>query len=239
MKIRANNIEIPVMGVYGDSIQQNGKTYPALKIEFPAGVTSEQLIALCSGTLEILDDSGNVIGTHIGYTTRRGLSFVVGKIQTAEQERDEFEKELSTFRSVHEEYKGQVETILPVLEDKIALTVKGLFPKWEDCVKLGSIESPEGFRFVYNGKLYKCKNANPVFQADWIPDNGTESLYERIDEEHAGTLDDPIPYDGNMALVNGLYYVQDGVIYLCNRDTGNAVYNPLNELVGLYVEAVN
>jgi hypothetical protein len=41
-----------------------------------------------------------------------------------------------------------------------------------------------------------------------------------------------------MALKNGKYYIQDGVIYLCNRDTGNPVYNALAELVGLYVEAV-
>ena len=39
-----------------------------------------------------------------------------------------------------------------------------------------------------------------------------------------------------MALTAGLYYVQDYVIYLCTRDTGNPVYNPLAELVGLYVE---
>ena len=49
---------------------------------------------------------------------------------------------------------------------------------------------------------------------------------------------DPIPYDGNMALEAGKYYIQDYVIYLCNRDTVNPVYNPLAELVGLYVETV-
>ena len=31
----------------------------------------------------------------------------------------------------------------------------------------------------------------------------------------------------------------DGVTYLCNRDTVNPVYNPLSELVGIYVEIVN
>ena len=65
---------------------------------------------------------------------------------------------------------------------------------------------------------------------------GTESLYERIDETHDGTFDDPIPYSGNMALEAGKYYSQDGVIYLCTRDTVNPVYNALADLVGLYVE---
>lgn len=38
------------------------------------------------------------------------------------------------------------------------------------------------------------------------------------------------------AMVEGLYYVQDGVVYLCNRDTGNPVPHVLRDLVGLYVE---
>ena len=64
------------------------------------------------------------------------------------------------------------------------------------------------------------------------------ALYVRVDETHTGDQYDPIPYDGNMALTAGLYYTQDGVTYLCNRDTGIAVYNALSELVGLYVEEV-
>ena len=39
-----------------------------------------------------------------------------------------------------------------------------------------------------------------------------------------------------MALEAGLYYTQGGVVYLCNRDTGQPVYNALDELVGIYVE---
>ena len=62
---------------------------------------------------------------------------------------------------------------------------------------------------------------------------------ERIDETHDGTKYDPIPYSGSMALENGKYYTQDGVTYLCNRNTGSPVYHPLSALVGLYVEAVS
>ena len=70
------------------------------------------------------------------------------------------------------------------------------------------------------------------------PEN-VPALWEEICETHDGTLVDPIPYEGNMALVSGKYYSQDGVTYLCNRDTINPVYNPLRELVGIYVEIVN
>ena len=65
---------------------------------------------------------------------------------------------------------------------------------------------------------------------------GTESLYERIDEEHDGSEFDPIPYDGNMALESGKYYTQSGVTYLCTRDSGIALHHALAELVGQYVE---
>ena len=68
---------------------------------------------------------------------------------------------------------------------------------------------------------------------------GLPALWEEICETHDGSLHDPIPYEGSMALENGKYYSQDGVIYLCNRDTVNPVYNPLSELVGIYVEIVN
>lgn len=125
------------------------------------------------------------------------------------------------------------------IEDNEALEVKGLYPTWSELVKMGSVESEEGFRFQHEGKLYECIYANPTFQSTWVPGSGTESLYTRIDETHAGTLEDPIPYEGNMVLTNGLYYSQDGQIYICNRDTGTAVFNPLSELVGLYVQVVS
>ena len=92
-----------------------------------------------------------------------------------------------------------------------------------------------GYKLTYQGALYKVVSAHTV-QSNWVPGTGTESLYARIDETHDGTKYDPIPYDGNMALENGKYYAQDGVTYLCTRDTVNPVYNALAELVGLYVK---
>lgn len=94
-----------------------------------------------------------------------------------------------------------------------------------------------GDRFQYNGELYKVLQAH-TSQADWVPGTGTESLYAKVDEIHAGTAEDPIPYNGNMELVENLYYIQDNVLYKCTRSTGSAVYNALSELVGIYVEVV-
>ena len=129
-----------------------------------------------------------------------------------------------------------IEQAAQSLPDAAGLKAKALYPRWEKLVQLGSVTAEAGYRFTYNGDLYKCVNANPTFQSDWIPGNGTAALYVRIDETHAGTSDDPIPYDGNMELTAGLYYSQGGKVYLCTRNTGNPVYHALKDMVGLYVE---
>lgn len=124
------------------------------------------------------------------------------------------------------------------LTDTEALEVKDIYLTWDKLVKLGSVDTngEPGYKFTYNGDMYSCVNGDPTFQADWIPGNGTESIYTRIDETHAGTNADPIPYNGNMELFSGMYYIQDGIIYLCIRDSGQPLYHSLSTLVGLYVE---
>ena len=128
--------------------------------------------------------------------------------------------------------KQQVNTL--EVDDQTALRMVEFYPAWSDII--GQTAEKAGYKFTYNGDLYKTIPTNHTFAAQWVPGVGTESLYTRIDETHDGTLYDPIPYDGNMALVSGKYYSQDGVVYLCSRDTVNPVYNPLRELVGIYVE---
>lgn len=118
------------------------------------------------------------------------------------------------------------------VDDATALRMVTYYPEWT-----AGTAYAVGDRLVYNGYLYKVLQAHTA-QETWLPGAGTESLYARIDEQHDGTKYDPIPYDGNMVLTAGLYYIHDGVIYLCTRDTVNPVYNALSELVGIYVETV-
>ena len=88
MKIKTSIKTINVNAVYSDTIRQNGKSYPALRVVFDGGVTADELDTLRSGSIEILDDDGNVSGVHTGYTTLGEHSVVLGKVTTAEQERD-------------------------------------------------------------------------------------------------------------------------------------------------------
>lgn len=132
-------------------------------------------------------------------------------------------------------YRAAIEAGSNAVErsDAEALAVKGIYPKWKNLI--GKTVEKAGFKFTYGDKLYKTIPANHTFAEQWVPGVGTESLYAVIDEAHAGTNADPIPYDGNMELVEGLYYVQDGVIYLCNRSSGQPVHHALKDLVNLYV----
>lgn len=115
------------------------------------------------------------------------------------------------------------------VDDNTALRMMDYYPVWAENTAYSV-----GYKVQYNGRLWRVTQAH-TSQMGWQPENAA-SLWESINETHSGTADDPIPYEGNMALTNGLYYVQDYVVYLCNRDTGAPVFNTLAELVSVYVE---
>ena len=131
--------------------------------------------------------------------------------------------------------RQQINTM--TVDDQTALRMLEFYPEWTDLAAEQYSTDKAGFRFTHDGNLYKTIPDVHTFGAQWVPGVGTESIYVRIDEAHDGTKYDPIPYDGNMALESGKYYIQDDVVYLCNRDTGQPVYNALSELVSIYVEA--
>lgn len=117
------------------------------------------------------------------------------------------------------------------VNDNTALRMVEFYPEWAS-----DTDYTAGYKVQRGGKLWRCVQAH-TSQTGWEPENAP-ALWTEICETHDGTLADPIPYDGNMALESGKYYIQDYTIYLCTRDTGNPVYNALSELVGIYVETV-
>ena len=134
-------------------------------------------------------------------------------------------------RAKAKQLRQLIEQLTVTLDDETALTGVELFPAWV----VGKAYAVSD-RAQYNGTLYKCVQAH-TSQADWTPD-ATPALWTEICETHGGTLTDPIPYNGNMALESGKYYSQSGAVYLCTRDTVNPVYSALADLVGLYVTEV-
>lgn len=148
MIIHANEKNINIKNIFGESMQQNGKSYPAIRIVFDGGVTADELEALCSGTLEILDENGNVSGVQNGYTTRGEHSLVLGKISTAEQERDELAAALDA------EYAKlpYIRTLTANLDDAAASTVIPLYP----AMRYDGALVKAGTRINWNGALKRA-----------------------------------------------------------------------------------
>lgn len=120
-----------------------------------------------------------------------------------------------------------------LLDDQEALKVKELADTWAS--KIGQ-QVNVGDRLWYDGKLYKVRMQHTV-QEDWYPSVGTASMFEEIVQEHAGTKDDPIPYNidynsqfAGMTLELGKFYTQGGIIYECIEETGIPVYAELKDL---------
>ena len=111
-----------------------------------------------------------------------------------------------------------------------ALRVKDRYPEWEV-----GIDVVKGHKYQYGGDLWEVLQGHKT-QENWKPSLETASLWKRVDEEHAGTKDDPIPYAPPMEIFKDKYYTQSKVLYKCIRDSGQPLSHNLSDLVGNYVE---
>lgn len=120
------------------------------------------------------------------------------------------------------------------VQNSTALEMPDLFPNFVDMigesVKKGNI-------LRYMGKLYRVRQDHTVLSI-YTPGIETASLYEVIDRDHDGTINDPIPYTPPMEIFEGKYYIQSSILYRCTRDSGQALTHNLADLVGTYVEVV-
>lgn len=230
MKIVFNDaIEITVQ-----QVEPNGDYLRILTV----GNTPEQLKVLFTDSTRtskmIVQERGQTIATYEGYTAFYRTEIYTGQIYGVMMYKQETLPEVQSAMVQAAVLVAQMQA--QSLEDAQALNVKAIYPLWQEVI---GQTVKQGFKFLYNDILYKVIQPDGLtIQEQYIPGEGTESLYAVIDETHAGTQEDPIPYAGNMALENDKYYSQDGVIYLCNRDTEIPVYQDLKDLVGIYVETV-
>jgi hypothetical protein len=143
----------------------------------------------------------------------------------------EINREFSRLLALDELDKEATEEINTYdLSPSEALQVKERHPKW----KIG-IDVVKGHRYQYGEDLWECIQAHTT-QENWKPSLETASLWKRVDEEHAGTKDDPIPYAPPMEIFKDKYYTQSKVLYKCIRDSGQPLSHNLSDLVGNYVE---
>lgn len=119
-----------------------------------------------------------------------------------------------------------------VVDDKIAVKSKGVYPDWK-----ADVAYKAGDRLHFGEQLYEVQQAH-TSQEDWTP-TLTPALYVAIDESHEGTIDDPIPAVAGMLYEKDKYYIYNDVIYLCIREDsedGTVLHFTPDQLVGNYFE---
>ena len=114
------------------------------------------------------------------------------------------------------------------ITDNEALTLTDMYPAFDEVIGK-PLEA--GFKLQDGGKLYKVIQAHTA-QADWKP-AATPDLYGLVTERHAGTLEDPIPYERMLVLEAGKYYTQFGVVYKCVKGSIVGYDADLTDLLSL------
>lgn len=131
------------------------------------------------------------------------------------------ETDLSVMKTMSEPVMFVSEFTAQTFDDKTALKVKDIYPEWNSLCEQSYYAETKGYKFQYNGNLYKTIQDKFTFQSQWIPGQGTSSIYTQISEEQ-GTLENPIQVPADVetnpfAYVIGKYYIEDEVIYKCQR----------------------
>lgn len=100
------------------------------------------------------------------------------------------------------------------ITDTQALLMVDLFPLWEDLLAAGN--KLEQNTILKDGDtLYRVVSAGGVIPQEHQPPHGEGMLavYRPIDQSHAGTLEDPIPWVYGMDCHAGVYFSYQGHIY--------------------------
>ena len=204
----------------------------------PVDATEQRITTAESVSAEAKSIAGNALSTANGIasTANEAKATADSANQLASQANDQLTQASAFTAAAFVVAKTQAQA----LSDEDALSAKVLYDEWVDLVAQSYIAEKIGFKFAHTKdgvtELYKTMQAHFTFQGQWEPGAvGTESLYSHIDEAHAGTKEDPIPYKINMEIFNGKYYTYNEVLYLCTRDSIIPLQHGLDELVNVYV----
>lgn len=139
-------------------------------------------------------------------------------------------------------YRRMIEKASKSLDDTDAIATPLLFPRWDEYSEYTAEDVDSGLRVVGDDlKLYRVISAH-TRQDDWNP-SVSPTLFELVEgQEHAGTIDDPIPAAAGLRYYKDKYYSEGEAVYLCIRqdtEDGTVLYYMPSQLVGNYFEAVS
>lgn len=149
-----------------------------------------------------------------------------------EPEVETYVKDVPSADDIVSQLKTLVSEQVSELSDDDAKKVPALFPVWQTDEAYAV-----GDRVYYNGSLYKCVQAH-TSQSTWNPKDAT-SLWANVSEESQeadGSREHPYQWKSGMTSYNGKFYTEEGILYLCIRDSGNPLYFPISSLIGTYFQ---
>lgn len=173
------------------------------------------------------------------------------EIEAMEQAQKEYEEQEKHRPLTQDEVFGMmlkqnIQTLS--VDDNTALRMVAFYPTWDELCNQSFKADSKGFKFSYNDKLYKTIQDNFTFQSQWVPGEGTSSIYTQIVETQTGTLEDPIivPSDvtsNAFTYIIGRYYKWNDKVYKCERpgeETGteHSLNASPDQLIGNYFTLV-
>ena len=176
-----------------------------------------------SGTVDIKDR----VFQQIAYLTKPEQATQWRQVTDMERAQIIAQAQVLDTENLTPEYLQKVETLISAIPaaintrgftDEEALDNMEWFPVWGDENAPMGLEVDAGFMCRNKTKeekeysLYKALQPHTL-SAEWIPGQGTESLYAKV-SLHKGTKEDPIPYEQNMLIEEGKYYTQYDVLYI-------------------------
>ena len=111
------------------------------------------------------------------------------------------------------------------IADAEALAMPDMFRTWDEALAAGE-ELAANTVLNLDGQLYRVVQAVTPQEHQRPDGEGMLAVYRPIDQNHAGTLEDPVPFVYGMDTEKGKYYSYGGKIYLCNADMAPCVWPP-------------
>ena len=119
----------------------------------------------------------------------------------------------------------------PLVSDAQALEMPDLFLTWAEVLAAGTQLSKD--TIINDGnQLYRVVQPVTPQEHQAPHDEGMLAIYRPIDQNHAGTQEDPIPFVYGMDTEQGKYYGYNGKVHLCNLTMTPCVWPP--ETPGLW-----
>nr|DAT41570.1 MAG TPA: hypothetical protein [Caudoviricetes sp.] len=111
------------------------------------------------------------------------------------------------------------------IADAAALQMPSLFKTWEEALAAGTALKANEI-ISCNDKLYRVVTSVTPLESQRPDGESMLAVYRPIDQTHAGTQTDPVPFIYGMDTEAEKYYSYNGKVYLCKLTMPACVYAP-------------